>query len=157
MTLANPPRAATHQDLLFGALALQANLIDTVQLADACTNWTARKDAGLADVLVERGWLTPADRLDFERLVARKVKQGPGDPHAAPTGDLSPGAGLSLTSPPRRWGCRHPRSRPTSARRPTCPADSRGWACLCRLPRSRSSSRGRASPPGRPRNPWASA
>jgi hypothetical protein len=60
---------ATHRNLLFGVLALHVNLIENDQFAEACRNWSARKNTALADVLVERGWLTPEERADVERLV----------------------------------------------------------------------------------------
>src|SRR5262249_29568568 len=85
---AHRPRSArsrvmdTDRNLLFGALALQADLIDTRQFAEICLAWTARKDAALADLLVERGWLDPSDRADVEKLLARKLKKHGGDAHA---------------------------------------------------------------------------
>ena len=73
------PRA-TDRNLLFGVLALQADLIEDTQFIEACGAWAARKDVLLADLLVERGWITPADRDDVERLVQRKLKKHGGDP-----------------------------------------------------------------------------
>ena len=73
----------TDINLLFGVLALQAELIDTARFAEACTAWTARKDTRLADLLVERGWLTPDDRADIERLLDRKLKRHGGDVRAS--------------------------------------------------------------------------
>jgi len=69
----------TDLNLLFGVLALQADMIDSAQFAEACTAWAARKSRPLAELLVERGWLTPADRADVERLVERKLKRHCGD------------------------------------------------------------------------------
>jgi eukaryotic-like serine/threonine-protein kinase len=63
------------RNLLFGVLALQVDLIDAVQFAEVCTAWTARKQASLADLLVERGWITAEDRADVERLLARKLRK----------------------------------------------------------------------------------
>jgi eukaryotic-like serine/threonine-protein kinase len=34
----------TDRNLLFGVLALQGEMIDAGQLAEACTAWSARKD-----------------------------------------------------------------------------------------------------------------
>jgi hypothetical protein len=45
----------TDRNLLFGLLALQADLIDTTQLMEACTDWVARNDVPLADILTEPG------------------------------------------------------------------------------------------------------
>ena len=41
------------RNLLFGVLALQADLIDSAQFAEACTSWSSRKDTPLAGLLVE--------------------------------------------------------------------------------------------------------
>src|SRR5262249_4556163 len=54
----------TARTLLFGVLALQLDLIGAQQFAEACTAWSARKGTPLADLLVERGWLSPADKAD---------------------------------------------------------------------------------------------
>src|SRR5215831_3843391 len=79
------PRASgeTDRNLLFGVLALQVDLIDHTQFADACAAWAARKNASLADLLVERGWLTPADRADVERLLERRLNKHGGDAQAS--------------------------------------------------------------------------
>ena len=70
-------RLHSDQNLLFGALALQAGLLDPVQFADACSAWATRLDGTLADLLVQRHWLTPEDRAEVERLLERKQrKQG---------------------------------------------------------------------------------
>jgi PAS domain S-box-containing protein len=71
----------TDRNLLFGVLALQADLIDRDRFVQACALWAARKDRPLADLLVEQGWLTPQDRADVERLLERKlVKAAPPGP-----------------------------------------------------------------------------
>jgi serine/threonine-protein kinase len=69
---------STDRNLLFGVLALQADLLDPARFAEACTAWSARKDVALADVLVERGWITAEDRADVERLLQRKLKKHAG-------------------------------------------------------------------------------
>ena len=71
----------TDRNLLFGVLALQADLIDAEQLADACTAWSVRKERMLGDVLVERGWITLDDRRLVEQLLERKLKKHAGDAH----------------------------------------------------------------------------
>jgi PAS domain S-box-containing protein len=72
----------TDRNLLFGVLALQADLIDPQQFIEACLLWTSRKDAPLADLLVERGWIVPADRAHLDYLLARKLHRHGGDPRA---------------------------------------------------------------------------
>jgi serine/threonine-protein kinase len=67
---------AADRNLLFGVLALQLDLIDGPRFAEACAAWAARSGVELADVLLERGWLTPADKADVDRLLERKLKRG---------------------------------------------------------------------------------
>ena len=74
---------AADRNLLFGVLALQADLIDAARFAEACTAWSARKDTSLATLLVERGWLTPADRDNVEQFLERKLKKHGGDIRAS--------------------------------------------------------------------------
>jgi tRNA A-37 threonylcarbamoyl transferase component Bud32 len=66
-------------NLLFGVLALQADLLDAAQFAEGCSAWAGHKDRPLADLLVERGWLSTTDRDDVERLLERKLKKHSGD------------------------------------------------------------------------------
>src|SRR5262245_13166200 len=73
----------TDRNLLFGVLALQADLIDTRQFIEACLLWTSRKDVLLANLLVERGWIVPADREHVNYLLARKIHKHGGDPRAS--------------------------------------------------------------------------
>src|SRR5262245_66108590 len=68
------------RNLLFGVLALQADLIDPAQFVEACSAWAARKDAPLADLLVERGWLSPGGRDAVEVLLRGKLRKPGGDP-----------------------------------------------------------------------------
>ncbi len=72
----------TDRNLLFGVLALQADLLDPERFARACTLWSAQKTTALADLLVQQGWLTAADRADVERLLDRKLKKHLGDASA---------------------------------------------------------------------------
>jgi serine/threonine-protein kinase len=73
----------TDRNLLFGVLALQADLIDNDQFVQACTLWTAQKERPLADILVDQGWMTRADEGDVERLLERKLKKHDGDAKAS--------------------------------------------------------------------------
>ncbi len=70
------------RNLLFGVLALQADIIDADQFIKICTLWTTRKQAALGDLLIDLGWITPIDKADVERLVERKLKRHGGDPRA---------------------------------------------------------------------------
>jgi tRNA A-37 threonylcarbamoyl transferase component Bud32 len=71
------------RNLLFGVLALQADLIDDAQFARACSEWASRKQTPLAELLVDRGWLTPSDRADVEKLLERKLRKHQGDARAS--------------------------------------------------------------------------
>jgi serine/threonine-protein kinase len=72
----------TDRNLLFGVLALQADVITPSQFIEACTIWAGRKDAPLADLLAERGWLTADDRSHVAYLLERKLRKHAGDAHA---------------------------------------------------------------------------
>jgi tRNA A-37 threonylcarbamoyl transferase component Bud32 len=76
-------RPDTDRNLLFGALALQAALIDNDQFAETCAAWTTRKSTPLAELLVERGLLTPEEKQEIERLVQRHLKRHAGDVRAS--------------------------------------------------------------------------
>lgn len=77
------PFENTDQNLLFGVLALQADMIDSAQFVEACTLWSTRKHTPLADLLVERGWLTSSDRADVGKLLERKLHKHAGDARAS--------------------------------------------------------------------------
>ncbi len=72
-------------NLLFGVVALQTDAITRTQFIDGCTLWASQKERPLADVFAERGWITPEDRADVERLVGRKLRRHGGDVHASLT------------------------------------------------------------------------
>jgi serine/threonine-protein kinase len=73
----------TDGNLLFGVLALQVDLLTPAQFAEACSAWAGRKGTPLAVLLVERGWLSPADRIDVEKLLQRKLAKHGGDARAS--------------------------------------------------------------------------
>jgi hypothetical protein len=56
------------RDLLFGVLALQADIIDGERFAEACSAWAAKKAMPLADLLRERGWITAEEQAHVEFL-----------------------------------------------------------------------------------------
>jgi len=88
----------TDRNLLFGLLALQADLIDTTQLMEAYTAWVAHKDTPLADILTERGWITTDDKADMRRVLERKLKKQNQDPRATLIAVLSADLRLSLAA-----------------------------------------------------------
>jgi PAS domain S-box-containing protein len=73
----------TDRNLLFGVLALQAGLIDPPQFIEACLLWSTRKQEHLADLLLGRGWIEPADRAHVEYLLERRLRKHGGDAHAS--------------------------------------------------------------------------
>jgi serine/threonine protein kinase/tetratricopeptide (TPR) repeat protein len=70
------------RNLLFAVIALQDDLIDQTQFADVCAGWAMRLDRPLSDLLLERKWITEADRSDVERKLERKLKKNQGDARA---------------------------------------------------------------------------
>jgi eukaryotic-like serine/threonine-protein kinase len=68
----------TDRNLLFGVLALQADLIDAAQFIEVCLVWTSRKDEPLVDLLVERSWIKSADREHLAYLVEHKLRKHAG-------------------------------------------------------------------------------
>jgi eukaryotic-like serine/threonine-protein kinase len=87
----------TDRNLLFGVLALQGELIDAGQLAEACTAWSVRKDRLLADVLVERGWMSADDRSLVEQLLERRLKKHSGDAHQSLIAATAGAVGIQAT------------------------------------------------------------
>lgn len=71
------------RNLLFGAIAMQTELITADQFAQACTIWSQRKSSSLADVLREKGWLLPADQVHVEYLIERRLAKFGGDIRAS--------------------------------------------------------------------------
>jgi PAS domain S-box-containing protein len=59
----------TDRNLLLGVRALQDGLIDASQFVEACTLWSARPGACLADLLMERGWIDGRQRALLEMLL----------------------------------------------------------------------------------------
>jgi PAS domain S-box-containing protein len=57
------------RDLLFGLLAVRANLIMADQLIEACSLCTAQQEISLAEMLIKRGWIKASDRARVEQLV----------------------------------------------------------------------------------------
>jgi len=82
----------TDQNLLFGVLALELELIDVQQFAELCCTWAAHKENGLADLLVERNWISAEERGEVQRLMDRKLHRKQGDARQA----LSDAAGPQL-------------------------------------------------------------
>lgn len=52
-------------------------------LSRACALWITRKATSLADVLIERGWMTAEDQTTVDSLLERKLKKHRGDARAS--------------------------------------------------------------------------
>jgi hypothetical protein len=63
------------KNLLFAVLALQADLLDLNRFAEAYALWIPGTRVSLAELVVERGWLSAADKSAIERLVAAKLSK----------------------------------------------------------------------------------
>jgi hypothetical protein len=75
--------SAADANLLFAVIAFQMEYLDTGQFAAACRAWGTGKSRLLADLLVERGWITMQAQEELAGVVERKLKRCGGDPHAA--------------------------------------------------------------------------
>ncbi len=76
------PDVDVDRNLLFAVIALQNDLIDQKQLAEVCAVWALRMKDPLADLLIERGWLTEGECREVERALERKLKKHRGDVRA---------------------------------------------------------------------------
>jgi hypothetical protein len=79
----DPNATAVEQNLLFGLLALQADLISRDDFLQACEQWSAGRELSFPRLLVQRGWLKAEDRREVERLVERKLARHGGDVRAS--------------------------------------------------------------------------
>jgi eukaryotic-like serine/threonine-protein kinase len=70
------------RNLLFGVLAMLTDAVTRDQFIEACTAWSASKDRPLAELFVERGWMSHDDRANVEKLLERKLKKHAGDARA---------------------------------------------------------------------------
>ncbi|MDA0589803.1 MAG: hypothetical protein O3C17_17520, partial [Planctomycetota bacterium] len=68
------------RNLLFGVLAFESEFLNLTQLTSACRAWAEDKSKPLADLLVERGWITAEDRVFVEKLLERKLAKHQHDP-----------------------------------------------------------------------------
>ena len=66
--------------LLFAVLAFESELLDLAQLTAACRAWAADKSKPLADLLIERGWITADARGFVEMQLERKLAKHQHDP-----------------------------------------------------------------------------
>lgn len=76
--------AADHdRNLLFGVFALQADLVDSDQFAQACRHWATNKETPLAEILIAHGWLTAEEQIHVDFLVERTLRKHGGNLRAS--------------------------------------------------------------------------
>ena len=71
------------RNLLFGVIALQDDFIDQRQFSDVCAGWAIEMKAPLADLLLERRWITDDDRRAIEAKIERKIRKHKGNVRAS--------------------------------------------------------------------------
>src|SRR5437762_1791705 len=86
------------RNLLFGVIALQQELIDSDQFVKVCTLWATLKRQAMPDLLLELGWIVPADKADVDRVLERKLKKHAGDARASLAAISDPVVRHSLAS-----------------------------------------------------------
>jgi serine/threonine protein kinase/Flp pilus assembly protein TadD len=67
------------RNILIAVLALRSGLIDAEQFAAVCDEYAANHDLSLADMLVERGWVSRSGRDDLLRRLEEKLSAHNGD------------------------------------------------------------------------------
>jgi PAS domain S-box-containing protein len=87
----------TDSNLRLAVLALERGLIDAGRFAEACKLWSRHPDSSIADILVERGWLTPAARTQLEHLLGPSLSDW--SPTVAYSSDDSSPPGSSAAAP----------------------------------------------------------
>jgi serine/threonine protein kinase len=73
----------TDRNLLFAVIALQLDILEQPQFAEACAVWALNMDRPMDELLQERGWITLEDRQEITRNLERKLKKHRGDVHAS--------------------------------------------------------------------------
>jgi serine/threonine-protein kinase len=84
------PATNADRNLLFAVLTLQADFLDAARFAEICTAWAARKDTPIADLLVEKGWISREDRKHLDYILERKLRKHGGDAQATLSGIATP-------------------------------------------------------------------
>src|SRR4051794_41745330 len=72
----------TERSLLFGVVAFQNGAVAADCLAETCADWVSEPSQTLADLLVDRGWMTDEQRTEVEKAVAQELEGHGGDPQA---------------------------------------------------------------------------
>ncbi|HEX6983914.1 MAG TPA: hypothetical protein VF170_00995, partial [Planctomycetaceae bacterium] len=90
--------SSADRNLLFGVLALQADLVTRDQLVAGITAWANEKATPLGELLVRQGALSAEGRALLEPLVAHHLARHGGDPQRslAAVSSVSPSARAAL-------------------------------------------------------------
>jgi serine/threonine-protein kinase len=73
-------------DLLFGMLALRADLIDDKAFAETLVDWSVNKTLPMSEILQERGLIDEGAKTQIDTLLAQKLAEHGGDPWATLAG-----------------------------------------------------------------------
>jgi serine/threonine-protein kinase len=73
----------TDRNLLFAVTALQLDILEQSQFAEACSVWALTMDRPMEELLQERGWITAEDHQEIAHNIDRKLKKHRGDVHAS--------------------------------------------------------------------------
>jgi serine/threonine protein kinase len=73
----------TDRNLLFAVIALQLDILEQAQFAEACAVWALTMERPMDELLLERGWITPKNRQEINHNLERKLKKHRGDVHAS--------------------------------------------------------------------------
>ena len=73
----------TDRNLLVAVIALQLDILEQAQFAEACSVWALTMDRPMDELLLERGWITPLDRQEITHNLQRKLKKHKGDIRAS--------------------------------------------------------------------------
>ena len=73
----------TDRNLIFAVIALQLDILEQAQFAEACSVWALTMDRPMDELLLERGWITPEDRHEITHNLQRKLKKHKGNIQAS--------------------------------------------------------------------------
>jgi eukaryotic-like serine/threonine-protein kinase len=73
----------TDRNLLFAVIALQLDILEQEQFAEACAVWALTMERPMDELLLDRGWISPDDRQEITHNLQRKLKKHRGDVHAS--------------------------------------------------------------------------
>ncbi|CAN5476941.1 hypothetical protein BH10PLA2_BH10PLA2_09570 [soil metagenome] len=84
------------RNFLFGVLALQRKAVTQDHFLEACSVWFAQPEGTLAQILLERGWISEQERNTVDSLVDNKLSAESSQPHVT---HYEPATELTRKSP----------------------------------------------------------